>query len=95
VASEARSPQAWTVIKHPLAWLSGRSQDHFRLTTRVDFHAPGGALRVRDRAINWTVSRSSGNAVKKAHGINGDIAARGRLFALLDQMVKARTDFSP
>jgi hypothetical protein len=29
--------------EHPVAWLSGRSQDRFHLTARVDFRAPGGA----------------------------------------------------
>src|SRR5215510_13198148 len=35
--------------EHPVARLSGRSQDRFDLAARIDFGAPGGALHVRDR----------------------------------------------
>ena len=38
-------------------------------------------------AISAAVSRPEGDAVEEADGIDRDVAARSRLFALLDEMI--------
>src|ERR1700730_9385612 len=61
--------------KRPIARLSGRSQDCFDLTARVDLRAPCVALHVRHRRHQVKRLSPECYGVEKAHGVDGDVDA--------------------